>query len=287
MQLNLTKHNHYDGLKTVADPGDWILFGAPYDGTSSYRSGSRFAPAAIRTETRLCQESYSSYFDVELETLAIADLGDLELPFGDRDGALHLIRLTADRIFENNHRPFMIGGEHLVTLPVVASALDTYPDLMIIQIDAHADMAEEVFGETISHGTVMRRITDRTGAGRLIQIGIRSGTRDELRTARSLNTVYASFPRDSDWLKSIDDRPVYLTIDLDGFDPSQIPGTGTPETGGLWFADFILFLKQIQSLNIIGIDVNELAPRLDSSNMSTIFAAKVIRETIAACVHAH
>lgn len=282
--LPLVKGQHYDGLRE-GKKEPWLFFGAPYDGTSSYRAGSRFAPEAIRTETVLCQETYSPYFEIDISSKPIADIGNLDLPFGNRDAALERIRACADVIYANNQKPFMIGGEHLVSLPAVAAAAEKYPDLRIIHLDAHADMADELFGEKLSHGTVMRRIYEQLGDGRIYQFGIRSGSKEELDFAKAHNHVtmfelsgYEQFL--AEWKK----YPIYLTIDLDCFDPSQIPGTGTPETGGVFFREFIPFLQAISDLNFVGIDVNELAPRLDPTNMSTVFACKIIRETIAACV---
>jgi agmatinase len=282
--LPLDKAQHYDGLGTNSED-KWLFFGAPYDGTSSYRAGSRFAPEAIRLETVLCQETYSPYFDLDISEKPISDVGNLDLPYGNRAKALDIIGDCAETIYAANQHPFMIGGEHLISLPAVAAAAKKYPDLRIIHLDAHADMADELFGETLSHGTVMRRIHDIIGDGKIYQFGIRSGNQAEINFTKKHNIVNMfNLENYEQHVAEWEKYPIYLTIDLDCFDPSQLPGTGTPETGGVFFKDFIPFLKTIGHLNFIGIDVNELAPRLDPSNMSTVFACKVIRETIAACV---
>jgi agmatinase len=283
--INLSKTAHYDGMKK--DPADskWIFFGAPFDGTSSYRAGSRFAPNAIRQETVLCQETYSCYFEKDLLDTSISDIGDLELPFGDTEKALRYIAQLGEEILSHDKKPFMVGGEHLVSFPTIHSVYKKYPDLRIIHLDAHADMADELFDVKWSHGTVMRRVWEIIGDKRLYQFGIRSASKEEFEFSKKHNYLQA-FNLDGieKHLDELRKYPIYLTIDLDCFDPSQIPGTGTPETGGVWFMDFIHFLKQISGLNFVGIDVNELAPRIDPTDMSTVFATKVIRETILACI---
>jgi len=281
----LDKFAHYDGMQTDPKEADWIYFGAPYDGTSSYRAGSRFAPEAIRQETLLCQEQYSPYFDRNIDELSIADVGNLVFPYGNTQEVLKRISSLTDEIVQANKYPVMIGGEHLVSLPVVQSLLNVYPDLRIIHLDAHADMADTLFEEKYSHGTVMRRIWERIGDQRIYQFGIRSGSQEEFRFAKEHNHLHP-FNLDGieTHLESLAGCPIYLTIDLDCFDPSQIPGTGTPETGGVFFMEFISFLKKISHLNFVGIDINELAPRIDASGMSTVFAGKVVRETLCACL---
>ena len=281
----LSKSAHYDGMQNAPENSDWIFFGAPFDGTSSYRTGSRFAPNAIRQETVLCQETFSTYFEKDLNELNISDIGDIDLPFGETQRALQLIEKLSDQIIKNNKKTIMLGGEHLVSYPVIKKVFQKYPDLRIIHLDAHADMADELFDSKWSHGTVMRRVWDLIGDKRIYQFGIRSASKEEFEFSKihnylnpyNLNNIKA-------YLSELDKYPLYLSIDLDCFDPSQIPGTGTPETGGVWFSDFIGFLKDISSFNFVGIDITELAPRIDPSGMSTVFASKVIRETIAACV---
>ena len=284
-KTRLNKSAHYHGLKTFTGEETWVFFGAPFDGTSSYRAGSRFAPDAIRQETHLCQEEYSPYFNKELSEVSIADVGNIELPFGNTKEALKQIYTFSKEVISQNKSPFMVGGEHLVSLPVIKSTFEKYPDLHVIHLDAHADMIDELFGESYSHGTVMRRVWDFLGDGRIFQFGIRSGSKDELQFAKK-HAVLNPFSLDGidQHLDKLQDVPIYLTIDLDCFDPSQIPGTGTPETGGIFFKEFISFLRKISHLNFVGIDVNELAPRIDPTGMSTVFAGKVIRETIVSCI---
>lgn len=283
--IELIKRAHYDGMKTEFSESKWIYFGAPFDGTSSYRAGSRFGPEEIRQETLLCQETYSSFFDFDIADSSISDVGNLDLPFGNVLQALSSIKQYTDYIIEHNKHPFMVGGEHLVTLPVIQSLINKYPDLKIIHLDAHADMADDVFGERLSHGTVMRRIFDIIGPERIFQFGIRSGSKIEIDFAKKhnyCNLFDLNIP--DDWILKLENSPIYFTVDLDCFDPSQIPGTGTPETGGVFFREFIPFLNKISHLNFVGMDVNELAPRIDPTSMSTVFAAKIVREMIASCI---
>ncbi|MGH1366013.1 MAG: agmatinase [Calditrichia bacterium] len=260
-----------------------VLVGAGYDGTSSYRAGSRFAPHAVRSETLFSLESYSPYLDRDLGDLLIHDAGDIDLPFGNKEEALVLIRQAAEELLQMEKKPFFIGGEHLITLPLFEAALQRYPDLQLIQLDAHADMIDVLFGDRLSHGTVVRRIMDLIGGERIYQVGIRSAGREEWQFAKE-NTHF--FPFDTaefiEQSAAIGSVPVYLTIDLDVFDSSLIPGTGTPEAGGIFFPEFIRFLKAVSGLNIVACDVVELAPQIDSTGASTALASKVIRETLLA-----
>ena len=278
----IIKNGHYEGCISTYEDAEVILFGAGFDGTSTYRPGSRFAPMALRSETLLAQEDYSPYFDLDLKDKKIHDLGDVEVVFGDTSETLARIEKISTYIVNDGKKPVCIGGEHLVTLPVIKPLLNKYPDLQIIQLDAHLDLMDELFGDRYSHGTVMRRIFDLMKQPfRIYQVGVRSGHRDEYAFAKSNTNLY---PFNSDeFLKNLDafsDKPVYLTIDLDVFDPSLIPGTGTPEAGGIFFQEFISVLKSISNINIVGADIVELSPQIDPTNTSTIVASKILRELL-------
>ena len=278
----IIKNGHYEGCISTYEDAEVILFGAGFDGTSTYRPGSRFAPMALRSETLLAQEDYSPYFDLDLKDKKIHDLGDVEVVFGDTSETLARIEKISTYIVNDGKKPVCIGGEHLVTLPVVKPLLNNYPDLQIIQLDAHLDLMDELFGDRYSHGTVMRRIFDLMKQPfRIYQVGVRSGHQDEYTFAKS-NTKLFPFNSDT-FLKNLDalsDKPVYLTIDLDVFDPSLIPGTGTPEAGGIFFQEFISVLKRIKNINIVGADMVELSPQIDPTNTSTIVASKILRELL-------
>lgn len=258
-----------------------VVIGAPFDGTVTYRPGSRFAPAAIRGEMNGI-ETYSPYQDVDLCDFSVHDMGDLDLPFGNTDAALDMIQEAFACLFKNNKKPFMIGGEHLVTLPALKAALKKYPDLHVIHLDAHADLREDYISQTHSHSTVMRRIWDLLGNGHIWQFGIRSGTKEEFTFAKEGHTFFYPFTLDSIDLAcdALKNKNVYLTIDLDVLDSSAFPGTGTPEAGGVTFQELLNSLLKLKGLNIIGVDMVELSPHYDASGSSTALACKLLRELL-------
>ncbi|WP_300266736.1 agmatinase [uncultured Enterococcus sp.] len=259
-----------------------VLFGAPYDSTTSYRPGTRFASRAIRSES-FGLETYSPYQDKDLEEFPVFDSGDLELSFGRVDLALADIKARTQTILADNKRPFMIGGEHLVTLPAVEATFEKYPDLQVIQFDAHTDLREAYLDARLSHATVIRRIHDFLGGGKIHQFGIRSGERAEFQFAKEHTNLHKyNLDGLKETVAALKDTPVYLTIDLDVFDPGVFPGTGTPEAGGIFFMEFVESLKLISQLNIVALDVNELSPALDQSGASTALACKVVRELLLA-----
>ncbi|MDK2844314.1 MAG: agmatinase [Enterococcus sp.] len=259
-----------------------VLFGAPYDSTTSYRPGTRFASRAIRSES-FGLETYSPYQDKDLEEIQVFDSGDLELSFGRVDLALADIKARTQTILADNKRPFMIGGEHLVTLPAVEATFEKYPDLQVIQFDAHTDLREAYLDAKLSHATVIRRIHDFLGDGKIHQFGIRSGERAEFQFAKEHTNLHKyNLDGLKETVAALKDTPVYLTIDLDVFDPGVFPGTGTPEAGGIFFMEFVESLKLISQLNIVALDVNELSPALDQSGASTALACKVVRELLLA-----
>lgn len=259
---------------------DIVLFGSPFDGTASHRPGSRFAPQAIRTEFEGL-ESYSPYFDCDLDGHPIHDGGDLPLYAASTNvlDVLAQINAHVDQLIGEGKRPFMLGGDHLTTLPAIQAAHAHHPDLCVIHIDAHTDLADTLYGEKISHGTVMRRTWESLGDNRIFQLGIRSGTKEEFIWGAK-HTSFNPFT-----LKAIDhvideigERPVYLTLDVDVLDPSVMPGTGTPEPGGLFFHELLEALQKCQALHLIGADLVELAPHYDPTYVSSIVAAKLVRE---------
>jgi len=262
-----------------------VLFGAPFDSTTSYRPGTRFASRAMRQES-YGLETYSPYQRRDLADYAVFDSGDLELPFGDPVEPLRMIRERTKTILDSGKLPFLIGGEHLVTLGAVEAVFAKYPDLHIIHFDAHADLREDYLGNRLSHACVIQRCWELLGDGRIAQFGIRSGDRTEFEwshESRHVHTQLFDFTGLSHILDTIGDKPVYLTVDLDVLDPSIFPGTGTPEAGGVSFPDLLdaLFLVLSQS-NVVGCDVTELAPTLDPSGVSTAVACKVVREMLIA-----
>ena len=263
---------------------DIVLFGAPYDSTTSFRPGTRFGPSAVRTES-FGIETYSPYQHLDLETDArVHDAGDLELPFGAPDRALDMIEARAAEILAAGKVPFLLGGEHNVTLGAVRAAAKRFPGLRIIHFDAHADLREDYLGVKLSHACVMRRCHDILGDGRIWQFGIRSGTRDEFAFMKAGHVVTEPFSlKTLEGLSFPSDAPVYLTVDLDVLDPAEFPGTGTQEAGGLRFSELHSALCEILTrFRVVALDNVELSPALDPSGRSTALACKLLREELLA-----
>lgn len=260
-----------------------VIFGAPFDSTTSYRPGTRFGPSAIRHES-FGLETYSPYQDKDLEDHAIMDSGDLELCFGSSDQALKDIQGRAEQILQDGKIPLLLGGEHLVTLGSVRAAVQKYPDLHIIHFDAHTDLREDYLGAKLSHACVIRRCHDILGDERIHQFGIRSGERAEWKFARAGHTDLHPFNLNGleETVKALQNAPIYFTIDLDVLDPSCFPGTGTPEAGGVDFMQLLEAIRTVCSGNVVAADVNELCPILDQTGASTAIAGKVVRELMLA-----
>jgi agmatinase len=257
-----------------------VIFGAPFDGTTSYRPGTRFAPSHIRNESYGI-ETYSPYLGLDLNDYKIFDGGDLELSFGNTKKALNTIEEYVDKLLKDNKMPFMIGGEHLVTLGAVKACSKYYNDMHIVHFDAHPDLRDKYLGEKLSHATVMRRCWDIVGDGKIFQFGIRSGDRNELEWGKNhVKTNLFDFSGIEDVVENIIGKPVYLTIDLDIIDPSEFPGTGTPEAGGVKFVELLQALYKLSELNIVALDMVELSPPYDPSGVSTSLCCKLIRELI-------
>ena len=266
-----------------AHEADIVLFGAPFDSTTSYRPGTRFGSSAIRRESYGI-ECYSPYQDKDLEDTKVMDCGDLELCFGNTKKALAQIEEQAKEILDNSAIPFMLGGEHLVTLGAFRAVLEKYPDIHIIHFDAHADLREEYLGEQLSHASVIRRCWDLVGDGRIYQFGIRSGDREEFYWAKEHVTMRKfDFEGLEEVLEKLEGTPIYFTLDLDVLDPSVFPGTGTPEPGGVTFDALRKAAEKVCSrANVVACDVNELSTHYDPSGISTAAACKIVREMLLA-----
>lgn len=276
--MNKPKVPNFFDLETDLAAAEQIIFGAPYDGTASFRPGSRFGPSAMR-EAAYGIEYYSPYQEQEL-SLPVHDAGDLELPFGDPRVALQLIEEYVLSVIKQGKMPIMIGGEHLLSLAVVRALLTKYPELHIIHLDAHADLREEYLGSKYSHATVLRRIHEEAGTV-IHSFGVRSGLKEEFAFAAANLDFHPFSLADLAALKmQLGDRPVYLTLDLDVLDPSILPGTGTPEPGGVSFRELLTALLSLKGVNLVGFDLVELAPQLDSSGVSTIVACTLLRELL-------
>lgn len=256
----------------------WILFGAPYDGSASFRPGARFAPSCMRRDS-WGLETYSPALDRDLEDTPICDLGDLSMPAGQASLALEQVEALCLSIFEAGKGPVMIGGDHSLTYAAVKAAAKTFPDLHLVQLDAHTDLRDHYQGDPWSHASVMRRCHDLLGPGRIHAFGIRSGLREEFLFAREHGDLHGFHLDEVGSLReTIGRAPVYVTLDLDVLDPSILPGTGTPEPGGVSFYELLKALTILSDLKVIGTDLMELAPTLDPSGVSTAVACKLLRE---------
>ncbi|MHB8110607.1 MAG: agmatinase [Syntrophorhabdaceae bacterium] len=267
-----TFHNQFIGSRTDETQPEIILLGCPLDVTSSFRGGSKFGPESLRRASWTL-ETYSPYLDCDLEDICFADKGDLELPQGNLLESIAIIEEAAGSIVEDGKKPLFFGGEHLVTYPILRAFRKYHSILQVVHFDAHADLRDDYEGQKLSHASAMKRVTE-LGSIRLHQIGIRSGTRQEFKELRPVRS-----PED---LSSRLDAaiPVYISFDMDVFDPSLAPGVTTPEPGGLMFKEVIEYLDVLKGRNIIGADLVELAPDYDITFVSSVCAAKIAREII-------
>lgn len=256
------------------------LFGCPLDQTSTFRSGSDRAPESIR-EASDSIETYSPFLDRDLTDYRFADLGDVDFSNADLETCLERIESFCSTILNHGAKPVALGGEHTVTLPIVRGLNKVCHDFLVIHLDAHTDLRDTYEGASLSHATVIRRVVDLIGPERLIQMGIRSGTREEFVWMKQNGTLYQwDKGTEKSLLKRLNNCEVYVTLDLDVLEPACLPGTGNPEAGGWFYSDLERFIKILTSVKLIGADVVELNPGLDKSGMSSILAAKIVRELL-------
>ena len=269
----------YLAANSSLDEADVVLTGVPFDGTACFRPGARFGPQGIRFWSDVL-ETYSSPFDADLEELNLEDAGDLQFSPADWARASELIHGSVANTLKRGAVPILMGGEHLITLPAVEAVLSSYPEVLVLHMDAHMDLREDYEGLPLSHATVMKRVMERVGSGRLIQYGIRSGTREEWRLSERQGTLLKNLDNLSD---IVGDRPVYLSIDLDVLDPSIMPETGAPEPGGLSFSELHGAILAFRGLKVVAADVVEYCPDPGGGGPSGAVAAKVVRELIFLC----
>jgi len=258
-----------------------VLAGIPMDFTVSFKPGSRFAPAKIR-EVSIELEEYSIYQDKSLYDKTFCDMGDLELPFGNVGKSIDIIYEFARKIFGDDKTPIFLGGEHLISFPLIKAAKEIYGDLVVLHFDAHADMRDDYLGEKFSHATVMRRAGEVIGFNNLYQFGIRSGSEEEILFARKNSNIFFVYETEKlfEIIKKLRNKKVYLSIDIDVVDPAFAPGTGTPEPGGLTSSQFLEIILKMKELDIVGADVVEVSPYYDISDRTSLLAAKIVRELI-------
>lgn len=265
------------------DTAQAVLFGVPMDFTVSFRPGSRFGPARIR-EASVGLEEYSPELDRGLEEIRYFDAGDLLLPFGNPGRSLDIIAAYVSKVLDDEKFPFALGGEHLVSWPIIRELYARYPHMALLHIDAHADLREQYEGEPLSHSTPVRKAVELMGGQHIYQFGIRSGEREEFAFARKELNFY---PFDvleplRRVLPSLADRPVYVTIDIDVLDPSAAPGTGTAEAGGITSRELLGAIHAIanSSVQVVGADLVEVAPIYDPTEQTVITASKLVREML-------
>jgi|APGre2960657468_1045069.scaffolds.fasta_scaffold00717_4 agmatinase len=265
-----------------SDPkeADIGLFGLCWDGTSSFKPGSRFAGSAVR-ESSQGMEEFSFYQQASLMDIKYTDYGDLFLPPGQKDRVLASIESAVREVVAAGHFPIGYGGEHLLAYPLIMLAYERHPDLAVVHFDAHADIRPELWGDELTHATILGRVADKIGYANLKQFGIRSGSVEEWKLTQQHDTL-RPFTKEAikEHLDSLGDRPIYLTCDLDVLDPSIYPGTGTPEPGGILWDVLIGGLKQLSGRRLVGMDCLELSPHYDPSGVSAITMAKTLREMI-------
>lgn len=272
--------NYFNGCNSPYLKSNIVLFGAPYDGTASYRPGSRLAPNRVRLES-IGIETYSPYLDKDLTEYFIHDGGDTVINLGNTTKTLDTIYKTTKKYYQDDKKTLMVGGEHLVSYPAIHACLEKYPDLRVIHFDAHTDLRDNFLGEEMSHATVLKKVADELGENRLFQFGIRSGTKNEFEYAKRHQYIeVAGVSTIKNIIGDIKPYPIYITLDVDVLDPSIMSGTGTPEAGGVTYKELLEALLSLQGLNIVGADIVELAPDYDMSGVSTATTCTLVREML-------
>jgi agmatinase len=268
----------------VFEESEAVLYGMPMDWTVSFRPGSRFGPTRIR-EVSIGLEEYSPYLDRELEEVKFFDAGDIPLPFGNPQRSIDMIEKFVDSLLDAGKFPIGMGGEHLVTWPVIKAMFKKYPDMAIIHMDAHTDLREDYEGEPLSHASIIRKSAELIGPKNVYSFGIRSGLKEEFQWAKE-NGMHISKFEVLEPLKEIlpqlAGRPVYVTIDIDVLDPAHAPGTGTVDCGGITSKELLASIHEIarSEINVVGCDLVEVAPIYDPSEQTANTASKLIREMI-------
>jgi len=275
----MNTYQRYLGADSNIDEADVVLVGVPFDGTACFRPGARFGPQGIRFWSDVL-ETYSRPFDADIEDLKLADSGDLHVLSAEWQKTAGEIHKAVEKILQLKAVPILMGGEHLITLPAVEATAAAFPGLVVVHLDAHMDLRDDFEGLRLSHATVMRRVMEKVGFDKLLQYGIRSGTREEWALSEENDTLIRDLETFPD---VIGDRPVYLSIDLDVLDPSIMPETGTPEPGGITFSQLHEVILACRGLHVVAGDVVEYCPIPGWGGPSGAVAAKVVRELIFLC----
>ena len=257
-----------------------IIFGVPYDATSTFRRGSALGPQAIRWASQSI-ETYSPILRRDLEALPYVDRGDLEISGLSPEAMAEAVRTSVAAV-GREILPVLIGGEHTLTLGAVQALAGYHPDLCVLQLDAHIDLRDEYDGRPVSHATVMRRVAEVVPPERIIALGIRAGTREEFALAERYRVGSSRLALTSEVWTWLQDRPVYVTVDIDVVDPSDAPGTGNPEPEGIGAGELLRFVRRLADLRVVGLDLVEVSPPYDPSGRTAVLAATIIREALLA-----
>ena len=272
------------GAKRSPDNCSIGIFGVNYDGTCSFKPGARFGPEAIR-QVSICLETYCPKLDKDLQDIRYVDFGSILIQQNDSKSVIESVKSATNYLISKSLSPIMLGGEHSITRGAIEALVKKYPDLILIQLDAHADLRESYIGNQYSHACAMKRCLEVLPEKKILQVGIRSGTKEEFQFMHNNNQLVTFLPGGNTQelkkaLSPYSNSPIYLTIDLDWFDPSLLAGTGTPEPGGFFWNDFEEILKTLKDFRIVASDIVELSPEIDKSGVSSIVAAKVLRSLI-------
>jgi len=274
----------FSGIQRTFEEAKYTILGAPLDSTSTYRSGARFAPLAIR-EASLNIETYSFRTNMDVEDLKIHDLGDLHIA-GEVHETLKSLELVTKDLLDAKKMPVVIGGEHTITLGVMRS---TGEDVTLVSFDAHLDLRDKYMDLTTSHTTFMRRINEQINPNKILEIGTRAVCKEELDYAKKSDTQFLTVQqirRDGfdKMTKKIDAlladcEKIYLTLDMDVLDPAFAPAVQNPEPDGLDTHMFLDLLGKVCDNRIVAFDLVEVAPHYDQG-MTAIQAAKIVFEVL-------
>jgi agmatinase len=286
LSFHTSKVDSFSGFSRSFEESRYVVLGVPYDHTSTYRAGSRFAPRAIR-DASLNVETYSLRTGVDIEHVAIHDVGDLHIVDFAPETLSRLEKVTKDLISAGK-MPVVMGGEHTITQGVVRSLPDS---VGVVSFDAHGDLRDEYGGGKISHATVLRRVTEKVGVDGVLVLGIRAVCKEEVEfiQANEIQTMTpweirgfglaASVERVHSFTKNF--KHTYLTVDMDGLDPAFAPGVSNPEFNGLTADELMTLALAVADSRMIGFDLVEVCPNYDSGGVTSVAAARIMFEVIA------
>lgn len=284
---------------------DVAILGAPFDFGTQFRPGARFGPRAIREASTLFSFGHGGAYDHEdditylpSETTRIVDLGDADIVHTSTEKSHQNIKFGVEKCLEAGALPVVLGGDHSVNIPCIdafAADCEKNGPIHIVQIDAHLDFVDERHGVRFGHGNPMRRAAEKSYVSGLTQIGIRnvsSTAKEGYEDARRMGSDILSVRQ----LRKLGSEAVldripegaryYVTIDIDGFDPSIAPGTGTPSHGGFLYYEVLELLDGLtQRGDVVGLDLVEVAPDYDHTGSTAILAAQILMNTIGRILH--